>query len=73
MFKSDNVDNMNVTTTFFAGRPAWITLVTRDGQPWDFVVAESEEVAKMNHTMMIYACSIMGDVIFNVTADTSIN
>jgi hypothetical protein len=59
MFKSDNVGNMNVTTTLFQASHTFLTLVTRDGQPWDFVASTSESDARRNHSSMIAACALL--------------
>lgn len=56
MFKSDNVGNMNVTTTLFQGSNRYLTLVTRDGQPWDFMEALEVNSAQINHLTAILAC-----------------
>ena len=60
MFKSDNVGNMNVTTTLFQASHTFLTLVTRDNQPWDFVAASTESDARRNHSSMIGACALLG-------------
>ena len=57
MFISDNIGSMNVTTTQFAGRGLYLTLVTRDGQPWDFVEGATLDEAKKNHAAMLVACA----------------
>ena len=61
MFLSDNIGSMNVTTTLFRGQGRYLTLVTLNDQPWDFVESATGDDAKVNHLAMILACGVYLD------------
>lgn len=73
MFLSDNIGTMNVTTTLFEGNGTYLTLVTRDGMPWDYISAANAEVASRNHTTMMAACAVYGAFLSNNLSASDLN
>lgn len=73
MFKSENVGTMNVTTTYFEGNATYLTLVTKDGMPWDYIAAPNAEVANKNHTSMMAACAVYGAYLNNTVSVSDLN
>lgn len=69
-FMSDNVGEMNVTTTQFVGTGKFLTLVTNNGQPWDFIEALDTDSAKQNHLAFMLACATYG-LQYSGTVDAS--
>ena len=63
MFKSNNVDNMNVTTIQFEASGLYLTVVTRDDKPWDGMMADSLEAANENHLAMLLACGLLNRMV----------
>lgn len=66
MFKSDNVGNMNVSTVQFQANRKFLTLVTLDGKPWDYLEADTVNDAEVNHAAMMLACYALPDVLATV-------